>query len=70
MGRLNYLVQLADSFGFDFGGEDGGIASFRNLGNAYTFAREVCKAQSRSTRVINTAKKGKVEYLLDPQAAV
>ncbi len=51
--KLRYLVQLADSFGFDFGGENGGIASFHHLGSAYAFADGLRKQLGRTLRVLD-----------------
>jgi hypothetical protein len=62
---LPYLVQFADSFGFDFGGENGGIAAFRHKGSAYNYAKETRDNTGRDCRVLDMSKKGKVEFYLE-----
>lgn len=63
-----FLVQLADNFGFDFGGEDQGIASFANKGDAYNFASVVRDRTKRTTRVLDTTARWNANevFLLEP----
>ena len=54
--RLRYLVQLADHYGFDFGGENhGGVATFVAKGDAIAFAMELRRRANKEARVIDTS---------------
>ena len=60
-----YVVQLADDYGFDFGGEGGGIASFAHKGSAFAFARDLRDKLGRSARVLDASRRvPRVEFNL------
>lgn len=67
---FRYLVQLADEFGFDFGGVNtGGVAQFVAKGDAVLFAQELRRRAARCARVIDTqARKRDVVFFCAPTA--
>jgi hypothetical protein len=56
---FRFLVQLADEFGFDFGGD--GVASFAAQGDAVLFAQELRRRSDRSARVLDCFARVSVE---------
>jgi hypothetical protein len=48
---FRYVVELADEFGFDFGGE--AVAGFAHKGSAFVFARDLRDDLGRSARVLD-----------------
>lgn len=55
----NYFVQVADSFGFDFGGENGGgIAWFVHAEDAYQFAKGISTGTGKAVREMLKRRKG------------
>jgi hypothetical protein len=48
---FRFVVELADEFGFDFGGE--ACASFSAQGDAVLFAQELRRRSDRSARVLD-----------------
>ncbi len=60
---LPYMVQEKDYFGYDFGGRNGGIASFLHKGDAYAFAKTCRGTTGKEYRVVDLSRKGKVEFV-------
>jgi hypothetical protein len=65
---LPYLVQQSDGnekygrCGFEFGGINGGVASFMNKGDAILYAQELRRrCPELAARVLNTGKRGSPE---------
>lgn len=68
---LPYVVQVADKNGFDFGGENnGGVAAFRHVGNAYQYAKRVFEESKLETRVLDTNGKPKEVHRFGNEAMI
>jgi hypothetical protein len=56
--ELRWIVQLADEWSFDFGGErHGAVAAFAAKGDATLFANELLQRSGRKARVLDKRSK-------------
>lgn len=66
---MPFVVQMANSLQFDFGGET--LARFKHGGCAYAYAKQVHESLNREVRVIRMRSKGfKVEFSFDVKESV